>query len=825
VTGHTSAGSGARRRLRALATVLALGAALLVPSDGGAAVLDTYLVTFDAPPSAEQLEMLGGVATGIHGFRHVPAAAVTAAVVDLSLLTNLPGVRRVVPNRSLSPLLRGSTSTMGADAAWDLGWTGEGVAIAVIDTGIDGTHPDLCAAPTFCRGTPVKTVQNVKILGRQSVTAEPVVVLEDQLDTDTSSGHGTHVAGIAAGAGVASAEPDLYRGVAPGADLIGLGTGEAVEAVNVLAAFDWVIEHADRYGIKVINNSWGPGAGEPYDPEYPVQRAIDAAHAAGLTVVFGAGNDGPTTDSLNAFSANPRAISVAAGDKDGHLAFFSSRGVPGSQLWRPTVTAPGYHIAAPRATAGFLTHLSDLLAPNPDPIAPEDLRAYASGSGTSMAAPHVAGLVALMQQAAFETRGEHLSPDEVRTILRSTAVSEDPLRGPGGLPSYQHYTMGAGYVDAEAAVAAAAAGPPTALPPLPVTEVRGFRGEVGPALLIPTTSFETTFEVRPGARTLDVMIDWTLHPNDIDLELHAPDGSLRHTTFLRCDPDDHPNGYSSFCSSQANERATVTGPAPGTWRAVIRGGLANTIEQVTGLWSAVYPAGSVVTAPEVDVVALSSAVPVGVATGTEVEVVAVAADAEGGPVPGATVSWHRSGPGTVVTAETETRADGRATARVRSDAPGTQVVRASVDGVDGALEVTWLGLSSSLGTSTTGRTSGGGWLEDGAGRHTLAFFAERRPGAPAPSGQLVLRTPDGAQVRAEGIDRLVVSGTAAEVHGPATVDGASGYRFRLEVVDHGSPGRGADEVRVVVTSPIRPLYRYEAEGTLGGGDLTVEATS
>jgi serine protease AprX len=447
-----------RRVAGALAVTLALVAALLVPGVGEAADLDTYLVTFDAPPTASQLETLTGVAAGVHGFRHLPVAAVVASPVDLPLLVNLPAVRRVVPNRSYEPLLQGSTSTMRADAAWDLGWTGEGVGIAVIDTGIDGTHPDLCAAQEFCPGEPVKTVQNVKILGRQSLAPEPVVVLEDQVNTDTSSGHGTHVAGIAAGTGIASVEPGRYRGVAPGASLIGLGTGEAIEAVNVLAAFDWVIEHADTYDIKVINNSWGPGRGEPYDPGYPVHLAIDAAHAAGLTVVFGAGNDGPATDSLNAFSANPKAISVAGGEKGGHLAFFSSRGVPGSELWRPTVTAPGYHVVAARAATGFLTHAADLAAPNPDPIDPEDLDRYASGSGTSMASPHVAGLVALLQQAARESRGVWLTPDEVRDILVATAVSEDPARGPGGLPTYQRYTMGAGYVDASAAVQAAASG-------------------------------------------------------------------------------------------------------------------------------------------------------------------------------------------------------------------------------------------------------------------------------------------------------------------------------------------------------------------------------
>jgi serine protease AprX len=811
-----------RARLRALAATLAVGAASLVPATGAASALETYLVTFDAPPTAEQLESLAGVAVGVHSFTHLPVAAVVAAPVDRSLLTNLPDVRRVDPDRSFRPLLRGSTSTMRADAAWDLGWTGEGVGIAVIDTGIDGTHPDLCAAPEFCRGTDVQTVQNVKILGRQSVAPEPVVVLEDQLSTDTSSGHGTHVAGIAGGAGTASSEPGAYRGVAPAAHLVGLGTGEAVEAVNVLAAFDWVIEHADTYDLKVINNSWGPGPGQPYDPDYPVQRAIDAAHAAGLTVVFGAGNDGPATDSLNAFSANPKALSVAAGDKDGHLAFFSSRGVPGSERWRPTVTAPGYHIAAPRAATGFLTHLSDLLAPNPDPIAPEDLPAYASGSGTSMASPHVAGLVALLQQAAVETRGVWLTPDEVQDILEATAASEAPARGPGGLPSYQRYTMGAGYVDAEAAVQAAASGVLPTPAAAPVVEVAGFAGQVGPSVLLPTTTFDTTFEVRDGAITLDVMIDWGLHANDVDLELFAPDGTRWGGTFLRCDPDDHPNGYSSFCSSQANERLTVTSPTPGTWRAVVQGGLLSTIEDVTGLWSAVYPPGTSVPTRHAGAVTLATLAPLGVATGTEVEVTATVTDDTGAPLPGAIVTWSSEGPGAVVLGEAETRADGRATARLRSDAPGIQLLRASVDGVDGTLDVTWVGLALTSGTSTPGRVSGGGWLDDD-GRHTFAFFAEHRVGADAPSGELRFQAPSGQVVRAEGVDRLVVDGDRAVMRGPASIDGTTGYRFRLEVQDGGSAGRGGDHLELRVTSPLGFVVRSEVAGPLGGGNVQVRA--
>lgn len=196
-----------RALVAALAAVLvALAAPSPAPADAQVPST-TVLVTFDAPPTEQDVQTLWGVATGVHAYEHIPAAAVVLDPVDLDLLARLPGVLGVHPNTSMVRLLRQSTRTIRADVAWDTGWTGEGVGIAVIDTGIDGTHPDLCADPAFCLGTPVKTVQNVKILGRETV-ADPVVVLEDQLNTDTSSGHGTHVAGIAAAHGVGSAVGD-----------------------------------------------------------------------------------------------------------------------------------------------------------------------------------------------------------------------------------------------------------------------------------------------------------------------------------------------------------------------------------------------------------------------------------------------------------------------------------------------------------------------------------------------------------------------------------------------------------------------------------------
>jgi serine protease AprX len=154
-------------------------------------------------------------------------------------------------------------------------------------------------------------------------------------------------------------------------------------------------------------------------------------------VVFAAGNAGPDNNTLNPYSVAPWVIGVAAGNKDGlTLADFSSRGVPGDPLYQPTITAPGVGIVAARAVTGAITPLG---APDDISLGADAIR-YTHMSGTSMATPHVAGVVALLLQA-----NPALSPDQIRSTLRSTATA---------LPGYAAHEAGAGYVNAFAAVVA-----------------------------------------------------------------------------------------------------------------------------------------------------------------------------------------------------------------------------------------------------------------------------------------------------------------------------------------------------------------------------------
>lgn len=821
-----------QRRL-ALPVLLGLLVALVGPVGSGSAAAATptatWIVTFDEPPSAGALDVLRGVSDAVHGFSAVPAAVVVAPASAVPLLHALPGVRGVWANERYAPLMSSATTASRARQVYEeLGWSGAGVTIAVIDAGVDGTHPDLCAAPVFCKGTPVKVVQNVKVLGRQDVATDPVVYLEDQLSTDSSSGHGSHVAGIAAGSGTASATPGRYRGVAPGASIVGYGTGELVEAVNVLAAYDHAIAHRDEYGIRVINNSWGPGAFADYDPEHPVNRATDAAWVAGINVVFGAGNDGTRTDSLNMFSSHPRAISAGGGRKDGQQAFFSSKGVPGSEHWHPTVTAPGEAIVSVRATTGFTMAAADASGgtDNPDAATGDDALYYAASSGTSMAAPHVAGTIALVQQAAQATHGRWLTPLEVRNLLQNTARP---------MPGYQHYSVGAGYLDAYAAVQAAVAGTGTQSYDDGMSyDVQPFAGTVGPAAIVSTSTFSSTFSVAPGARSLDVMADWgpeqVLAANqDLDIRLYRPDGSLFRSTFLACDPKQQPNGYSSFCTSAPNERLTVVAPVPGSWRVEVLGGLATASETVRGLWSAEYPdALAPVRAPAAATVALAAAAPASLA-GQAVGLTATVRDAAGLPVPNARVSWSSSGPGSIGSAEVLTDSSGRAVAVARSGAPGTQVATAAVGALAATATVTWLGVDvpatpcllgcTAPPPSTPGKVAGGGWFSQGSTRR-IALSAEK-VGDSQPAGELSYDDRAGTVVQGAGVDSLVVDGARATVQGAATVNGEGGYRFTITAVDNGEPG-SSDTASLVVTKP-GTTWRHEAGGTLGGGNLQVRA--
>jgi serine protease AprX len=278
-------------------------------------------------------------------------------------------------------------------------------------------------------------VQNVKIVGDLGL-AGTTLFQENVPNTDTSSGHGTHVAGTAGGTGEASVGDTrrnrYYAGIAPGAKLVGLGTGEGLNILFALEGFDYALANQQRYGIDIITNSWGTSE-SVYDPDSPVNRASYEAYRRGMVVAFAAGNDGPAENTINPYALVPWVISVGSGTKAGDISDFSSRGVAGDFYKHVDLIAPGSDICSTRAPNTVL----GALGPVVNTTYPAYAHYYTCMSGTSMATPFVAGVAALLLEA-----NPQLSPDQVETILVQSAK---PM-------PYPHHWVGGGYIDVLAAV-------------------------------------------------------------------------------------------------------------------------------------------------------------------------------------------------------------------------------------------------------------------------------------------------------------------------------------------------------------------------------------
>ncbi|HEY3238962.1 MAG TPA: S8 family serine peptidase, partial [Acidimicrobiia bacterium] len=215
------------------------------------ATLD-LVVSLERPAGEHLRRLLAGLGTWSWAFEHVPAAALRLPVERLGALRQTEGILGVYLNEPLRYYLKESAQLVNTARAWnDLGVTGKGVTVAILDTGVDFGHPDLADAMRA----------NVKLVGFGDPL--PVIPVQSLTNSDTSSGHGTHVAGDVASRGTASHGD--YRGLAPGAGLVGIGAGDGLSMFLVLEGLDWTMANRDRYGIRVINNSWGSQF-TPFDP-------------------------------------------------------------------------------------------------------------------------------------------------------------------------------------------------------------------------------------------------------------------------------------------------------------------------------------------------------------------------------------------------------------------------------------------------------------------------------------------------------------------------------------------------------------------------------
>ncbi|HEX9892123.1 MAG TPA: S8 family serine peptidase [Actinomycetota bacterium] len=426
---------------------------------------------------------------------------------DVAALSLTDGVRSVWGNHQMTTATSQSVPTAfngSPSSVWNgMGWTGKGVGLAVLDTGLDATHPDL-AMGTRTKLNVRVIVSHREIMGPyndpciQNTYTDDVnkaiyefsgIETESLEDTETASGHGTHIAGVAAGDGTAS--DGRYKGMAPEASLIGVGvtdsfhrtqqiddptTGyEAVRpsTLGAVAGISYVLDKTlEKHRTHVILAGWGMSR-ELYDPWHPLSVAIRDAADFAITVVIPAGNDGPQASDcsaaetcyINQYAASPFAISVAATPKTSRttVADVSSRG--DSTLrpardefvrYEPTIAAPGVSVISVRriGISPYAQVPGTLIQGegNPSSVKSERFDAdYRSMTGTSVAAAHVAGTVALMQQAAVDTNGCFLTFTQVRDILTQTATS---------MPGYGPDRVGAGMVDATQAVALAQVYPP-----------------------------------------------------------------------------------------------------------------------------------------------------------------------------------------------------------------------------------------------------------------------------------------------------------------------------------------------------------------------------
>lgn len=374
-----------------------------------------------------------------------------------------------------TPAVKARNSTL-YPGAWDLGVSGDGVVIAMVDTGVDNEHPGL--SEKFVAGYDAVCF----------VHTDPTCVLaggrveDGSYDPDDGNQHGTACMGMAAATGIdANGEQTDFYGAAPDAALVDVRIGTDAGAgpfenyllsqefyESAMNGLQWIIDHKDdawagaeesEYGIDIISLSWGITSHEAggSDGSDMHSRILDEAMIAGVVVSVAAGNDGPDNDGLSGMGSSDLSVTVGATDdintidrEDDTIAGYSSRGprrdnADGNPLneLKPEVTAPGTNIIQAEAcvTSGTCNNFLGGDA--------SDNGYTGRGSGTSYATPAVSGVMAMMIEA-----NPDISPAEIKEILKLTAERRGGPSAPDVDPFWNR-DFGFGMVDAYAAVSMA----------------------------------------------------------------------------------------------------------------------------------------------------------------------------------------------------------------------------------------------------------------------------------------------------------------------------------------------------------------------------------
>jgi serine protease AprX len=324
-----------------------------------------------------------------HVIKMTNAIALSASAEQLQGIAREPWVEKIEEDQTVYAVIDESAPAVGAPVAWRAGFTGRGVSLAIIDTGIDTSHPDFAG----------------RVVAVRDFTMDAFI---------DSNGHGSLVAGIAAGTGAYSG--GMYKGIAPDALILSakvLRADGSGQMSDVMAAIEWAVD----LGVDVINLSLGTC--NPSDGDDALCEVCDLAVDTGVVVCAAAGNDGPRKRTVGSPGAARRVITVGAVTASGNIAEFSSHGPVGDDRMKPEIVAPGTDIISVRAQSTRAGKPLDNF--------------YTSATGTSMATPHISGIVAILLEA-----NRKASPQLIRESLYHTAIDL-------GL---EEYSQGAGMVAA-----------------------------------------------------------------------------------------------------------------------------------------------------------------------------------------------------------------------------------------------------------------------------------------------------------------------------------------------------------------------------------------
>ena len=399
--------------------------------------LISVIVDFDHTPTEEDQAMLEREVEFQTQFRYwlIDSIAGTVELSRIHEIIDLPGVVFVELDGVLGIQMEEVVPVHGVDLVWqDTGYTGEGVTMAIIDTGIDGNHTALDDLDDD------NMTDDPKIVAFYDAINNPGETNGTEIFPYDDNGHGTHCAGITAGPGAPNYQ---HIGVAPRANLVGvkvLDGGGSGSFAAVMAGMQWTVDKRHEFNIRAASMSLGALTGAiewTSSEEESVNRMANEMMRAGVTLFIAAGNSGGTATIGTPGSAED-VITVGSLDKDTSIAIYSSQGPTEEGRVKPNIAFVGSSVNAPDANTGD---------------------GYVALSGTSMATPGAAGVAVLMYQA-----NPDLSPFDIRNIMQETStyrechymLANEPCAEDAIPKNRQNNVYGHGHVNAQPAVDEAA---------------------------------------------------------------------------------------------------------------------------------------------------------------------------------------------------------------------------------------------------------------------------------------------------------------------------------------------------------------------------------